>query len=151
MLGVYPRKADRSLRVCIPKRFLSDYDDSYIGQTVYIAVEYACYSNHLGLLVFSEREYESQKDDIFLLAQIASKQLSCEELLPVKRTIDKRGRIALPRRLAEYASINAQSDVYCIGVADHFEIWNTYIWDQIDGSVDTNEMLEVFKKISEDL
>lgn len=43
-------------------------------------------------------------------------------------SIDKQGRIALPRSLLDTANI--QTDVLIIGTLDHFELWNPSAYEQ---------------------
>ena len=45
-------------------------------------------------------------------------------------TLDKQGRILLPRYLKEHAEI--EKDIVVIGVGDHAEIWNRRKYDEYE-------------------
>lgn len=57
-------------------------------------------------------------------------------------TLDKQGRIAIPRGLLELAGI--ESDVFFVGTLDHFELWNPSEYDQL-----MNESGQSYESIAE--
>ena len=57
-------------------------------------------------------------------------------------TLDKQGRIAIPRGLLELAGI--ESDVLFVGTLDHFELWNPSEYDQL-----MNESGQSYESIAE--
>ena len=151
MTGVFTRKTDRSLRVYVPKRFLHEMcSDTYAYYRMYVAVEHAGFHEHRGLLVFGKDAYLSYIDELPSLVKAAGNQLSVDELLPMKTIVDNRGRISLPKRFADIASIIGQTLVYCVGVGEYFEIWNTAMWDLIDKDNDVDEIDKCFMDLFED-
>jgi len=52
-----------------------------------------------------------------------------------KVEVDKLGRIVLPAHLKEYGKI--KGEVMVIGAGDHFEIWDTKIWEAYKKSLET--------------
>lgn len=59
-------------------------------------------------------------------------------------TIDKQGRINLPKNLIEHANI--EKVCYLIGVSNRFEIWSEANWEEF-----TDEAEGTFEDIAEDL
>ena len=57
-------------------------------------------------------------------------------------SIEKQGRIAIPRGLLELAGI--ESDVFFVGTLDHFELWNPSEYDQL-----MNESGQSYESIAE--
>ncbi len=47
-----------------------------------------------------------------------------------EQILDKQGRLRLNPELRDFASIEAPSDVYMVGVYDHIELWNKDVYDR---------------------
>ncbi len=51
----------------------------------------------------------------------------------VEVEVDKQGRIVVPKDLLKYAKIRNQVEL--IGAGDHFEIWNSKVWNRYQKSL----------------
>ena len=149
MTGIILRSVDQSMRVNIPKSFLmEEWGNDYSGQPVYISTEGFDVSTPQGLTVFSETAFARHNDELMELAKDDSYRMHCSDVGFERVIIDNRGRITLPGRLACIVSICKETSVYCIGVDDHFEIWNKSVWDQIEAPATIEEIVAFFQDMS---
>jgi MraZ protein len=53
---------------------------------------------------------------------------------------DRQGRIALPAHLLSHAGIEAESDIWVVGLSDKIEIWSKARWEELNATL-TDEIL----------
>lgn len=121
-LGEYEHTVDTKGRVAIPARFRAQMDRG------------AVVSKGMGvcLSVYTMDRWEEKSNEL-----VAGK--SSDELRDFERRIypsaseidlDGQGRMVIPAKLRAYAKIELGSEVTIAGVRDHFEIWNSAVWQQ---------------------
>ena len=121
LLGEFLHTIDKKGRIFIPAKLRDS-----LGESLVI-------SRGIGsspvLSVYSEAEWSKLDEKI--------KALPNMESLRVRRFLytgaasaeyDTQGRILLPARLREYASL--AENAYVLGMSDHLEIWNTELWEK---------------------
>lgn len=121
-LGEYEHTVDAKGRVAIPARFRAQMDRG------------AVVSKGMGvcLSIYTMDRWEEKSNEL-----VAGK--SSDELRDFERRIypsaseidlDGQGRMVIPAKLRAYAKIELGSEVTIAGVRDHFEIWNSAVWQQ---------------------
>ena len=121
-LGEYEHTVDTKGRVAIPARFRAQMDRG------------AVVSKGMGvcLSIYMMDRWEEKSNEL-----VAGK--SSDELRDFERRIypsaseidlDGQGRMVIPAKLRTYAKIELGSEVTIAGVRDHFEIWNSAVWQQ---------------------
>ena len=119
-LGEYEHTVDAKGRVAIPARFRAQMDRG------------AVVSKGMGvcLSIYTMDRWEEKSNEL-----VAGK--SSDELRDFERRIypsaseidlDGQGRMVIPAKLRAYAKIELGSEVTIAGVRDHFEIWNSAVW-----------------------
>lgn len=113
LTGRYEYNLDAKSRMNFPPKFREE-----MGDTIYITKWLdGC------IAVYGEEKWNELNDKLNALPQIKSRELlrfiygNAQDV-----TLDKQGRILLPRYLKEHAEI--EKDIVVIGVGDHAEIWN---------------------------
>ena len=121
LTGRYEYNLDAKSRMNFPPKFREE-----MGETVYITKWLdGC------IAVYGEEKWNELNDKLNALPQIKSRELlrfiygSAQDV-----TLDKQGRILLPRYLKEHAEI--EKDIVVIGVGDHAEIWNRRKYDEYE-------------------
>lgn len=59
--------------------------------------------------------------------------------------IDKQGRLVIPQKLREYASL--EKDIIVVGVGDHAEIWAADRWRALEETFDADKMAEIMEEM----
>lgn len=119
-LGEYEHTVDAKGRVAIPARFRAQMDRG------------AVVSKGMGvcLSIYTMDRWEEKSNEL-----VAGK--SSDELRDFERRIypsaseidlDGQGRMVIPAKLRAYARIELGSEVTIAGVRDHFEIWDSAVW-----------------------
>lgn len=119
-LGEYEHTVDSKGRVAIPARFRAQMDRG------------AVVSKGMGvcLSIYTMDRWEEKSNEL-----VAGK--SSDELRDFERRIypsaseidlDGQGRMVIPAKLRAYAKIELGSEVTIAGVRDHFEIWDSAVW-----------------------
>jgi MraZ protein len=119
-LGEYEHTVDAKGRVAIPARFRAQMDRG------------AVVSKGMGvcLSIYTMDRWEEKSNEL-----VAGK--SSDELRDFERRIypsaseidlDGQGRMVIPAKLRAYAKIELGSEVTIAGVRDHFEIWDSAVW-----------------------
>lgn len=119
-LGEYEHTVDTKGRVAIPARFRAQMDRG------------AVVSRGMGvcLSIYTMDRWEEKSNEL-----VAGK--SSDELRDFERRIypsaseidlDGQGRMVIPAKLRAYARIELGSEVTIAGVRDHFEIWDSAVW-----------------------
>ena len=121
LTGRYEYNLDAKSRMNFPPKFREE-----MGETVYITKWLdGC------IAVYGEEKWNEFNGKLNALPQIKSRELlrfiygSAQDV-----TLDKQGRILLPRYLKEHAEI--EKDIVVIGVGDHAEIWNRRKYDEYE-------------------
>lgn len=121
LTGRYEYNLDAKSRMNFPPKFREE-----MGDTIYITKWLdGC------IAVYGEEKWNELKDKLNALPQIKSRELlrfiygNAQDV-----TLDKQGRILLPRYLKEHAEI--EKDIVVIGVGDHVEIWNRRKYDEYE-------------------
>ena len=137
LTGRYEYNLDAKSRMNFPPKFREE-----MGETVYITKWLdGC------IAVYGEEKWNELNGKLNALPQIKSRELlrfiygSAQDV-----TLDKQGRILLPRYLKEHAEI--EKDIVVIGVGDHAEIWNRRKYDEYENRSKTEidgllKMLEI--------
>lgn len=121
LTGRYEYNLDAKSRMNFPPKFREE-----MGDTIYITKWLdGC------IAVYGEEKWNELNDKLNALPQIKSRELlrfiygDAQDV-----TLDKQGRILLPRYLKEHAEI--EKDIVVIGVGDHAEIWNRRKYDEYE-------------------
>ena len=121
--GSFARSLDEKQRVAVPKRLCEDFGDSELT-SFFVAP-----GTDKSLVLYSPAGFDR------LARKIAKKSSNRVEVRNYKRLfyaraerveLDAQGRIRLPERLIEFASLGR--DVVLAGVHDHVEIWDAKAW-----------------------
>jgi|GEM_PF-6469881 len=137
MTGFYTYNIDKSMRLQIPKKFLTELaGENFTGQTIYIII------NGKAISVFSEEGLNGLLTRLQAQAQSINKTLSDITPLINKCIIDQRGRITLPRWLANRVSIYENTTVSLAGCGASLEIWNSLIWGKAEKIATTSYILK---------
>ena len=125
-MGSYTYSVDHKGRVSIPTKFRKYIDEN--------ADEALIITRGLDGCLFAYPIDEWQRIDERLRALPVTQQntrvfVRMLTATAISVTLDKQGRIAIPRGLLELAGI--ESDVLFVGTLDHFELWNPSEYDQL--------------------
>lgn len=126
LTGTFNKTLDGKRRLAIPKRIKEELVNKHFTQ-VYIAP-----GTETSLLLFSEREFEQQAQRLKEYSNNvpeAARYLRLYYSRAEKVEVDAQGRICIPERLANLASLKSKQEVILIGVQDHAEIWSTERWE----------------------
>jgi MraZ protein len=138
-MGSYTYSVDHKGRVSIPTKFRKYIDED--------ADEALIITRGLDGCLFAYPIDEWQRIDERLRALPVTQQntrvfVRMLTATAISVTLDKQGRIAIPRGLLELAGI--ESDVFFVGTLDHFELWNPSEYDQL-----MNESGQSYESIAE--
>ena len=138
-MGSYTYSVDHKGRVSIPTKFRKYIDED--------ADEALIITRGLDGCLFAYPIDEWQRIDERLRALPVTQQntrvfVRMLTATAISVTLDKQGRIAIPRGLLELAGI--ESDVLFVGTLDHFELWNPSEYDQL-----MNESGQSYESIAE--
>ena len=138
-MGSYTYSVDHKGRVSIPTKFRKYIDED--------ADEALIITRGLDGCLFAYPIDEWQRIDERLRALPVTQQntrvfVRMLTATAISVTLDKQGRIAIPRGLLELAGI--ESDVFFVGTLDHFELWNPSQYDQL-----MNESGQSYESIAE--
>ena len=130
----YEHSLDSKNRLVLPSRFRSK-----LGERVYVAQQ----DNSLGVYSAEAFAETSQR----LLDQVRNKEIDPQTRLAfgsntVEIDIDSAGRITIPQRLREYASL--ESGVIVAGALSHVEVWDRANYESLHGTL-TDVVQEQFK------
>lgn len=59
--------------------------------------------------------------------------------------IDKQGRVVIPQKLRDYASL--EKEIIVVGVGDHAEIWAADKWRKLEEGFDADKMAEIMEEM----
>ncbi len=125
LTGTYTRSLDDTQRFAVPKRLRDQFGKGKIN-SLFVTPET---EKSLGL--YSPEAFEELARR---LADQPTNRVKKQNFLRMfysraeEVSLDSQGRVRVPERLVEFASI--QSDIVLIGVHDHAEIWDSKVWDQ---------------------
>lgn len=125
LTGTFNKILDGKRRLAIPKRVKEELVNKEFTQ-IYIAQ-----GSELSLLLFSEKGFEQQAQRLKEYSKNgpeAAQYLRLYYSRAEKVEVDAQGRVCIPERLAELASLEAKQEVVLIGVQDHAEIWSIERW-----------------------
>lgn len=120
-LGEYQPNITEGSRIALPKKLR----DQIRGEDIIMSKGFEkC------IFVYDKEEWlnEAQKQIDNPITDALTRDLKRYMYAGASETqIDSQGRIVLPATLKEYAGIDKKTSV--IGAGDHFEIWDTAIWN----------------------
>lgn len=135
----YARQLDDRGRIILPAKVRET-----LGSTVFITRAPSDKCLHL----YTEQEWEIMSDKIKKLPTATDKNAAAfVRLFFGKATaceVDKQGRIALAKRLIEYAGL--QKDVMLVGANTRLEIWDSDTWDTYQEELTDDIVLEGIMK-----
>lgn len=119
LLGEYLHTIDKKGRIFIPAKLRDSLGENFV------------ISRGIGsqpvLSIYSEESWQQLDEKIKALPNMES--LRVRRFLYTGATgaeYDSQGRILIPARLREFASLG--ENAYVLGMSDHIEIWNTELW-----------------------
>lgn len=131
LLGEYDHQIDEKSRMFLPAKMREE-----CGGVVYVVrgVD-KC------IAVYPEKEWMAFAEKLQALPQIKAREIR-RKLLPTaeRTTVDSHGRILLPQRLREYASLEDRN-VKVLGVGDYAELWNPELLAGHESTVGDEEMI----------
>lgn len=91
------------------------------------------------LFAFTQKQWTEFKDKIAALPLATARNMQRFFISNAKKCeLDAQGRISIPQALRTFANITR--DVTIAGVSKRFEIWDRERWQQLNGSI-TNDMI----------
>jgi len=121
--GEYRHAIDEKGRVIIPARFREALIK--LNKNKFILTR----GLEKSLFIFSLDEWKSQEEKFKSLSLNKSNPRAFSRIVfsgAYRSSLDKQGRLNLPRSLIEYARI--EKEVVIIGVSDRIEIWDSFRW-----------------------
>ncbi len=121
--GEYRHAIDEKGRVIIPARFREALIK--LNENKFILTR----GLEKSLFIFSLDEWKSQEEKFKSLSLNKSNPRAFSRIVfsgAYRSSLDKQGRLNLPRSLIEYARI--EKEVVIIGVSDRIEIWDSFRW-----------------------
>ncbi len=116
---------DAKGRLALPTRYRGPLDDRCQGQVVLTVHDDRC------LLLYPQPDWDEIERKLVRLPNQNKRTRTLQRLLLGHATeleIDKSGRILIPPRLREFASLEKR--VVLAGLGNKFEIWNEEAWEQ---------------------
>ncbi len=116
---------DAKGRLALPTRYRGPLDDRCQGQVVLTIHDDRC------LLLYPQPDWDEIERKLVRLPNQNKRTRTLQRMLLGHATeleIDKSGRILIPPRLREFASLEKR--VVLAGLGNKFEIWNEEAWEQ---------------------
>ena len=116
---------DAKGRLALPTRYRGPLDDRCQGQVVLTVHDDRC------LLLYPQPDWDEIERKLVRLPNQNKRTRTLQRMLLGHATeleIDKSGRILIPPRLREFASLDKR--VVLAGLGNKFEIWNEEAWEQ---------------------
>jgi MraZ protein len=116
---------DAKGRLALPTRYRGPLDDRCQGQVVLTVHDDRC------LLLYPQPDWDEIERKLVRLPNQNKRTRTLQRMLLGHATeleIDKSGRILIPPRLREFASLEKR--VVLAGLGNKFEIWNEEAWEQ---------------------
>ncbi|HRZ86710.1 MAG TPA: division/cell wall cluster transcriptional repressor MraZ [bacterium] len=139
--GEYNHTVDDKGRVFIPSRFRQTSGGKQIKKLYVTRGLEKC------LFVYAEQEWQSitQKFKDMSISKVNLRTFARLFFSGACETpCDKQGRINIPNNLLQYGGIS--KDVVIIGVSNHFEIWDTKMWNTFSA-----DSIGSYEKLAEEL
>jgi MraZ protein len=131
-LGHYEHTIDEKGRITLPAKFRADLTSGLVitrGEdkclVIYTIAEWQRRTEAI-------RQLSSAKQDVRNYTRLI---LSAAE----GSTPDKQGRVLLPQRLREYASLN--TNVVLIGLDNRIEVWDSELWQEVMTQAEQNSTI----------
>jgi MraZ protein len=121
---------DAKGRLALPTRYRGPLDDRCQGQVVLTVHDDRC------LLLYPQPDWDEIERKLVRLPNQNKRTRTLQRMLLGHATeleIDKSGRILIPPRLREFASLDKR--VVLAGLGNKFEIWNEEAWEQNCGEL----------------
>jgi len=139
--GEYQHTIDTKGRLIIPAKFRQISKESYVDKFFVTRGLDKC------LFVFTEEEWRAQEHKFKNLPFTKKDSRKFNRLFfsgAFEASIDKQGRILVPKYLKEYAQI--KRDVIVVGVSNRFEVWDQASWNEYYNNTQSS-----YEEIAEDL
>ena len=130
MTGQYAHNIDAKGRLFIPAKLREE-----LGQTCHVTIG----QDHC-LSVYSDESWNAFMDKLKELSYSKVKQLRPMLAYAADCEPDAQGRILVPAKLREYASLD--KEVVVIGSFDRVEIWNAQRWAEMEAAAFASGDLE---------
>lgn len=133
--GTYEHSIDAKGRLFIPARLREE-----LGETFYLAMGVdAC------LAIYPQATWDQFTERFAALPISESKAMRSFFANAVKCVPDSQGRVNLPQRLRNYASLT--KDVVIIGVHNRAEIWDAATWKKSEDEMTPEKMTALLSKL----
>ena len=120
MIGKYPAKLDDKNRLFVPAKLREE-----LGETFHVTIG----QDHC-LSVYSDASWNAFMDKLKEMSYSKVKQLRPMFAYAADCEPDAQGRILVPAKLRQYASLD--KEVVVIGSFDRVEIWNAQRWAEME-------------------
>lgn len=137
LLGEFKHSLDSKGRIIVPAKFRENLGESFI-------VTRGLDGCLFGYPMEEWEKLEEKLRQLPLAKRDARKFTRFFYSAATECTIDKQGRVNLPKTLIDFAKL--EKSCYLVGVSDRFEIWSEDNWDSF-----TDEAEESFEDLAEDL
>lgn len=137
LLGEFKHSLDSKGRIIVPAKFRENLGESFI-------VTRGLDGCLFGYPMEEWEKLEEKLRQLPLAKRDARKFTRFFYSAATECTIDKQGRVNLPKTLIDFAKL--EKSCYLVGVSDRFEIWSEDNWDSF-----TDEAEDSFEDLAEDL
>lgn len=131
--GAYEHSVDSKGRTVVPAKFRAKLGEKFIltkGLN-------GC------LWIFSERAWPDVQQKLIPKSFLDQAGIMLERFFlgsAVECAPDRQGRVAIPPQLLSHAGIEAESDIWIVGLSDKIEIWSKERWEQLNAGL-TDDIL----------
>ena len=135
-IGEYHHSLDAKSRVAIPAKFRDAF-----AKTAYLTKGLdGC------LMVYAEADWRAIEEKMRALPLGKSRNLQRMLFANAELCVpDSQWRIVVPQELRDYAHL--EKEVTIIGVGSRAEFWNSEAWDQVDGSMTSDDYAEAMDEL----
>lgn len=137
LMGEFQHKIDTKGRLIVPSKFRDHLDDSFI-------VTRGLDGCLFGYPMEAWKELEEKLKNLPLAKRESRQFTRFFYSGAVECTLDKQGRINLPKTLVNYAKL--EKNCYLIGVSERFEIWSEERWLEVSEAAE-----ESFEDLAEEM
>ena len=136
MNGTYRQTMDAKGRLNIPIKLRSE-----LGERFYVTKGLdGC------LMVYAEADWRAIEEKMRALPLGKSRNLQRMLFANAELCVpDSQWRIVVPQELRDYAHL--EKEVTIIGVGSRAEFWNSEAWDQVDGSMTSDDYAEAMDEL----
>ncbi len=134
---------DSGGRVKLPARFLKIFEKDFYGEEIVLAHRKT--GDLSFLVILPEKKWIEILENINTLTDKSPVEIEMIRRVLNRNsdfvTMDKQGRIVVPKRLAEMAGIKSGNDAYLIGNGNFIELWDAKTFDNYQEKAITDDEL----------